>query len=58
MCEEPSDAAMLQDRELLDPKVANKPFPARVDALYEVCREGRHRGPKREDEWEWLLELE
>jgi hypothetical protein len=58
MCEEPSDAAMLQDRELLDPKVANKPFPARVDALYEVYREGRHRGPKREDEWQWLLELE
>jgi hypothetical protein len=58
VCEEPPDAAMLENRGLLDPEIADESFSARVNALNEICREERHLGPKREDEWEWLLEFE
>jgi hypothetical protein len=58
VCKEPAHAAVLQEGTLLDPVVTDKSDTALVHPLNEVWRKGCHRAPERENEWEWLFEIE
>lgn len=54
--EEPAEAAVLEDRLLLHPKVANESLATCVHALGEVFGERRHLAPERKDKGEGLFE--
>jgi hypothetical protein len=58
MREEPPNRGVLKDCALLDPEVADQSPAARVHALDELFREGRHLRAQAKDEWKWFRDIQ